>query len=39
MSFPEVDKADFLSLEVARTKINAAQAGLLDEFERLLETK
>lgn len=36
MSFPEVDKAEFFSLEVARTKINPAQAGLLDELKGLL---
>lgn len=34
-SFPEVDRAAFFSLAVARTKINPAQAALLDELARL----
>lgn len=35
-SFPEVDRAAWLDLETARTKINPAQAALVDELERLL---
>jgi predicted NUDIX family NTP pyrophosphohydrolase len=34
--FPEIDRAEFFSLDVARTKINPAQIPLLDEAERLL---
>jgi predicted NUDIX family NTP pyrophosphohydrolase len=33
--FPEVDRAEFFPLDVARTKLNAAQAAFLDELERL----
>ena len=32
--FPEIDKAEFFDLEVARTKINPAQVSLIDELER-----
>ena len=35
--FPEVDRAEFFDLEVAKKKINAAQAALLVELQRLLE--
>jgi predicted NUDIX family NTP pyrophosphohydrolase len=34
-AFPEVDKADWFTLDEARHKINAAQAGLLDRLETL----
>lgn len=34
--FPEVDRAEWFPLAVARQKINPAQAGLLTELERLL---
>lgn len=35
-AFPEIDRAEFFDLETARRKINAAQAGLIDELEKLL---
>ena len=34
--FPEVDRAAWFDLTTARQKINPAQAGFLDEIERLL---
>src|SRR4028118_1508892 len=34
-SFPEVDKADWFSIEEARLKINGAQAMLLDELVKI----
>lgn len=34
--FPEVDRAEFFSVDVARRKINPAQAGFLDRLEELL---
>lgn len=36
-SFPEVDRAEFFSMESARTKINPAQIALLDELGRVLD--
>lgn len=33
--FPEVDRAEFFSLETARAKINPAQIAFLDEVERV----
>lgn len=33
--FPEVDRAEYFSLDAARTKINPAQVALLDELARL----
>lgn len=36
MTVPEVDKAGWFSLHEARYKINAAQAGFLDELEKKL---
>jgi predicted NUDIX family NTP pyrophosphohydrolase len=36
VEFPEVDRAEFFDLEVARKKINPAQAMLIDELEGLL---
>jgi predicted NUDIX family NTP pyrophosphohydrolase len=33
---PEVDQAEFFDLTTARKKINPAQAGLIDELERIL---
>jgi predicted NUDIX family NTP pyrophosphohydrolase len=33
-SFPEVDRAEWFSLEEARRRINAAQAALIDALER-----
>jgi predicted NUDIX family NTP pyrophosphohydrolase len=35
--FPEVDRAEFFTLGVARTKINPAQIALLDELQRVLD--
>ncbi len=35
-AFPEVDRAGWFALGVAREKINPAQRGLLDDLERLL---
>jgi predicted NUDIX family NTP pyrophosphohydrolase len=37
-TFPEVDRAAYFSLAVARTKINPAQVALLDELSRLPDT-
>jgi len=34
--FPEVDRAEFLDLETARRKINAAQVPLIDELQVIL---
>jgi predicted NUDIX family NTP pyrophosphohydrolase len=34
-SFPEVDRAEWLTLDAARRKINPAQAGLLDRLEAM----
>ncbi len=34
--FPEVDRAEWLDLEAARTKINPAQAGFLDRLQAAL---
>jgi predicted NUDIX family NTP pyrophosphohydrolase len=31
-SFPEVDKADWFDVDIAKIKINAAQAGLIEEL-------
>jgi predicted NUDIX family NTP pyrophosphohydrolase len=33
--FPEIDRAEFFDTATARRKINAAQAGLIDELERI----
>jgi predicted NUDIX family NTP pyrophosphohydrolase len=35
-SFPEVDRAAWLTLDEARDKINKGQSGLLDQLEQLL---
>jgi predicted NUDIX family NTP pyrophosphohydrolase len=35
-TFPEVDRIEWFDLATARRKINAAQAALLDELERIL---
>lgn len=37
--FPEIDRAEFFDLETARQKINAAQAGLIDELEESIGTE
>jgi predicted NUDIX family NTP pyrophosphohydrolase len=34
--FPEIDRAEFFAIEIARTKINAAQAAFLDRLMALL---
>lgn len=39
MQFPEIDRVDFFGLEVARTKIKAAQLPLIDELERILRVE
>jgi predicted NUDIX family NTP pyrophosphohydrolase len=36
LDFPEVDRAEYFDLAIARTKINPAQVPLLDELERRL---
>jgi predicted NUDIX family NTP pyrophosphohydrolase len=36
--FPEVDRAEWFSFEVAREKINAAQAELIDRLEAALDS-
>ena len=35
-TFPEIDRAEFFSLEIARRKINSAQAAFLDRFRAAL---
>jgi predicted NUDIX family NTP pyrophosphohydrolase len=35
LKFPEVDRADFFDVGVARRKINPAQVGLVDECEQI----
>lgn len=37
VSFPEIDRAELFELEVARSKINPAQAALLDALEAWLD--
>ena len=34
--FPEIDRAEFFDVAVARRKINAAQAALIDELEEIM---
>lgn len=36
--FPEIDRAEFFDLDMARIKIKARQDALLDELERILKT-
>jgi predicted NUDIX family NTP pyrophosphohydrolase len=36
VEFPEIDKAEFFDLDVARFKINSAQVSLIDELEHCL---
>lgn len=36
LEFPEIDRADFFDVAVARRKINAAQVALIDELESIL---
>jgi len=36
MKFPEIDRANFFDLVVARSQINPAQAALLDELHKLM---
>jgi len=38
-AFPEIDRAEFFELETARRKIKAAQVGLIDELEMILNEK
>jgi predicted NUDIX family NTP pyrophosphohydrolase len=35
-AFPEIDRAEFFDLETARRKVRAAQAGLIDKLEMIL---
>lgn len=35
-TFPEIDRAEFFDTDVAKRKIKAAQASLIDELERML---
>jgi predicted NUDIX family NTP pyrophosphohydrolase len=37
--FPEVDRAEFFNLELARNKINEAQISLLEELQRQVESR
>jgi predicted NUDIX family NTP pyrophosphohydrolase len=37
--FPEIDRAEFFDLETARRKVKAAQVGLIDELEMILNKK
>lgn len=39
VEFPEIDKAEFFSFAIARTKIHPAQLSFLDELEQLLSAK
>jgi predicted NUDIX family NTP pyrophosphohydrolase len=39
MDFPEIDRAEFYDLAVARRKIKAAQAALIDELQGVVEPK
>ena len=39
MAFPEVDRAEFFNVETAKTKINAAQVGLLEELVQKLRNE
>ncbi len=39
VEFPEIDRAEFFDLHTARTKINSAQASLIDELERLVSDR
>jgi len=36
MEFPEVDRADFFDVTVAKRKVKAAQAALIEELERIV---
>ncbi len=38
-AFPEIDRAEFFDLETARRKVKAAQVGLIDELEMILNKK
>lgn len=39
MQFPEIDRAEFFDLEMARRKIRSGQVGLIDELETILNRK
>ncbi len=39
MEFPEIDRAEFFNVAVARRKINAGQVALIDELEEILSRK
>jgi predicted NUDIX family NTP pyrophosphohydrolase len=36
MAFPEIDRAEFFDVEVAKRKIKAAQAAMIEELERIV---
>lgn len=38
MEFPEIDRAEFFDTATARQKINAAQAALIEELERVVNS-
>ena len=38
-TFPEIDRAEFFDLATARRKVKAAQVGLIDELEMILNRK
>jgi predicted NUDIX family NTP pyrophosphohydrolase len=39
MEFPEIDRAEFFDIDLARRKINAGQIGLLDQLEEIESSK
>jgi predicted NUDIX family NTP pyrophosphohydrolase len=39
MEFPEIDRAEFFDLATARRKVKAAQVGLIDELETIVNLK
>jgi len=38
-TFPEIDRAEFFDLKTAQRKVKAAQVGLIDELETIVELK
>ena len=39
MEFPEIDRAEFFDVPVAKRKAKAAQAALIEELERAVGTR
>lgn len=39
MEFPEIDRAEFFQVAVAKQKINAAQVGFIEELEEIARSK